>query len=94
MEYYIFMDKKLARRNAELIFEWFVNGEWKKDSKMSLALLDAINGYGDYSVGDQDQITEEIANELIKNKTVILQGNIGFGTIYGEPKTIHLMDTP
>jgi len=90
MEYYIFMDHRLARRDSNSKFEWFINGEWKEDSQKSLALLDAINGFGDYSIGDQDRIGEEMAEELIRNGTIVLKGDIGFGTIYGEPKTIQL----
>ncbi len=92
MEYYIFMDHRLARRDANSNFEWFINGEWKEDRQKSLALLDAINGFGDYSIGDQDRIGEEMAEELIRNGTVVLQGDIGYGTFYGEPKTIQLSD--
>lgn len=92
MEYYIFMDHRLARRNSSYAFEWLINGEWKEDVRKSRALLDAINGFGDYSFGDQDQITEEMAEELINNGTIILQGDIGFGTSYGQPKKIQLSD--
>lgn len=92
MEYFIFMDHRLARRKEEFIYEWFLHGEWKNDSKKTRALMDAINGWGDYSIGDQDQITEEAAEELIRSGTIILQGDIGFGTYYKEPKTINLSD--
>lgn len=90
MDYYIFMDHSLARCITPFNFEWLINGEWKLDSKKSLALLDALNDYGDYSIGDQDRITEEMAEELIRNGSIILQGNIGFGTFYGGPKKIQL----
>ena len=92
MDYFIFMDHRLARRNSKMEFEWLLEGEWKKDSKKSLALLDAMNGFGDFSIGDQDQIKDELAEELIKNGTVILHGDIGYGTFYKEPKTIKLSD--
>lgn len=90
MEFYIFMDHLLARRNSSFNFEWLINGEWIEDQKKSLALLDAINGFGNYSYGDQDQISEKIAEELIDKGTIILQGDIGFGTFYGQPKKIEL----
>jgi hypothetical protein len=92
MDYFIFMDHRLARRHSDYKFEWFLNGEWKEDKKKTMALLDAINGYGDYSFGDQDQITQAMAEELIKNGKITLVGDIGFGTTYGEPKTVHLSD--
>ena len=92
MEYYLFMGHRLARRITPSECEWLVNGEWKEDSKRTLALNDALNGYGDYSFGDQDQITQEMAEELIRKGTIVLQGDIGFGTFYREPTTIKLSD--
>jgi hypothetical protein len=92
MEYYIFMDHSLARRDTNSKFEWLLNCEWKEDSQKSLALLDAINGFGDYSIGDQNRIGEEMAEELIKNGTIVLKGDIGYGTFYGESKKILLSD--
>lgn len=47
MEYYIFMDHRLARRNSPYAFEWLINGEWKEDIRKSRALQDAINDFGD-----------------------------------------------
>lgn len=90
MQYFIFMDHMLARRDDELKYEWFINGNWSENARMTLNLMDAINGYGDYSIGDQDQITEETAEELIRTGTVILEGDIGYGTFYKEPKIIRL----
>ena len=90
MHYYLFMGHLLARRTAPFSCEWFVNGEWKEDSQRTLALEDALNDYGDYSIGDQDQITQEMASALIQNGTIVLQGNIGYGICYHEPKTIQL----
>lgn len=92
MEYFIFMDHRLARRKSKYEYEWLIDGEWKEDFKKTRNLMDAINGYGDYSFGDQDQITEETAEKLIRTGTVILEGDIGFGTFYKEPKTIKLSD--
>lgn len=90
MKYYLFMDHSLARRITPFQCEWLVNGEWKEDSQKTLSLEDALNGYGDYSFGDQDQITQEMAEELIQKGTLVLQGNIGYGTFYNEPKIIQL----
>ena len=90
MEYYIFCGHSLARQIAPFQYEWLINGEWQEDSKKTLALNDAIMDYGDYSVSDQDHIATEIAEELIQNGTVILEGDIGYGTFYYEPKTIQL----
>lgn len=92
MEYYLFMGHKLARTNTSDIgqYEWLVNGEWKEDKEKSLALNDARMDYGDYSICSYDHITPEIAETLIQNGTTVLQGNIGYGTNYCEPKTIHL----
>lgn len=90
MEYYLFLEHLLARRTTSKRCEWFVNGEWQEDSRRTLALEDALMDYGDYSIADQDRITSEIAETLIQNGAVILQGDIGFGTNYYEPKTIQL----
>jgi hypothetical protein len=92
MKYFIFMDHRLARIKEDYIYEWFIDGEWIDDDKKTKSLMDAINGWGDYSFGDQDQIKEELAEELIQNGTITLMGDIGFGTIYGQPKIIQLSD--
>lgn len=92
MEYFILTGNRLARRSASFKYEWYVNGEWKEDNQKTLALKDALYDYGDYSFGDQDQISQEMAKELIQNGTIVLQGEIGFGTCYIEPKTIRLSD--
>jgi len=84
------MGHRLARRAAPFKCEWFVNGEWKEDHQMTKALEDALMDYGDYSIMDQDRITPEMAQELIQNGTILLQGNIGYGTFYHAPKTIQL----
>ncbi|MFV8838591.1 hypothetical protein [Salinimicrobium soli] len=90
MEYYIFCEYYLARRTDAFICEWFINGEWKEDKRRTLALEDALNDYGDYSFMDQDQITEIMATELIQKGTIVLNGDIGYGTTYYEPKKIRL----
>lgn len=90
MDYYIFCEHKLARRAKPFKYEWLVNGEWKEDRLSSLALEDSLHDYGDYSFGDQDQITEVMAIELIQNGTIVLQGDIGYGTTYYKPKTVQL----
>lgn len=92
MEYYLFMNHRLARRSTTSKCEWLVNGEWIEDSQKTMALQDALHDYGDYSIGDQDQITQEMAQELIQNGTIVLHGEIGYGTCYPEPKTIQLSD--
>ena len=93
MEYYLFMGHRLARIASDIglgSYEWLLNGEWGKNDKLSLALNDARMNYGDYSIGDQDHIKPEIAEELVQNGTIVLQGNVGYGTTYCEPKTIRL----
>ena len=92
MLYYIFTGNRLARRTASFKCEWLVYGEWKEDDQWTLSLKDAMNDYGDYSLGDQDQITPEMAEELIQNGTIVLEGNIGYGTHYGQPMAIKLSD--
>lgn len=92
MEYYLFMGHRLGRRSTLSKCEWLVNGEWQEDSQKTLALQDALHDYGDYSIGDLDRITQEMAQELIRNGTIVLQGDIGYGTYYREPKTIQLSD--
>jgi len=92
MEYYIFCRHRLARRRAAFQAEWLLQGEWKEDRQMTLALEDALHDYGDYSAGDQDRIPEEMARILAQNGSIVLQGDIGFGTTYYEPLTIQLSD--
>ena len=93
MGYYIFLDCRLARRTAQFQCEWLINGEWKEDKELTLALEDALMDYGDFSIGDQVYITPEMAEELVKNGTVVLQGDIGTGiSYYNEPKFIQLSD--
>lgn len=84
------MGHKLSRRTDHLKCEWLVNGEWIENSQSTLALEDALHDYGDYSIMDQDHITQEMAEELIQNGTIVLKGDIGYGTFFREPKTIHL----
>ena len=86
------MGHRLARCTDFFRCEWLINGEWKEDSQRTLALNDALMGYGDYSVFDQDNITPEIAEELIQTGTTVLQGEVGSGNFYFEPKTIQLSD--
>lgn len=90
MEYYILLGHWLARRTDFSECEWLINGEWKKDKQLTLRLNDALMDYGDASIFDQEHITPEIAKELIQNGTAILQGDIGYGTFYHEPKKIQL----
>jgi hypothetical protein len=81
MEYYLFMEQILARKSTHTYkCEWLVNGEWKMDSKMTLALEDALHDYGDYGIGDQDRKDPEMEDELIQNGTIILKEEIDFGT--------------
>lgn len=84
------MDHSLARCITLFNFEWLISGEWKQDRKKTLALQDALNDYGDYSIGDQDRISEEMAEELIRNGSIVLQGDIGYGTFYGGAKKVQL----
>jgi len=90
MEYYLFREHRLARSTTSFVYEWLVNGKWEENRQFSLALTDAMMNYGDYSSFDYDHIKPEIAEEIIQNGTAVLQGDIGFGSIYREPKTIQL----
>jgi len=77
MEYYLFRERRLARSQDGSLgnYEWLINGEWKEDTDMSRALNDARVDFGDYSPNDYDDITPEIAEELIQNGTVVLYGS-------------------
>jgi len=46
MEYYIFKERSLARKTDFWKCEWFINGEWIEDSRMTLALNDSMMDYG------------------------------------------------
>jgi hypothetical protein len=66
-EYYILCNVKLARRkDRQSLYEWFKNGDWVENKELSLALCDAQMDYGDYSVGDYEQISYDEAMEKIK----------------------------
>jgi len=86
-EYYVFKCHSLARKTDFFSkCEWFINGEWIEDSRLTLALNDSMMDYGDSSVFDYDHIKPEIAEELIQTgKTVLPQGSF-------EPKTIQLFN--
>ena len=84
------MGHSLARRAAPFKCEWFVNGEWIDDQEWTLALEDALIDYGAFSVMDADRISLEMAEKLIQNGTIVLKGNIGYGTFYDRPETIQL----
>ncbi len=46
--------------------EFYRNGQWVKDEKRNKDLTDAMMNYGDYSVDDFDQLSEEEAMEYIR----------------------------
>ena len=48
--------------------EFYKNGEWINDKVLNRHLTDAMMDYGDWSPSDYDDITEEEAMNLIKNK--------------------------
>lgn len=71
--YYDFRGR-IARGNAEVLdyddlrtrFEFYAgDGKWVKDEMRSLHLSDAMMDYGDYSVFDYDDLTEEDAKKRI-----------------------------
>jgi len=88
--YFVFLKCALARRLSQFNCEWYENGEWVENQRRTLSLEDSLMDYGDWSVGDNDQITPELAEELIQKGTIVLHGNIGYGCTYCEPKTIIL----
>ena len=88
--YYILMGDMLARRTGQFQCEWLMNGEWVKSERFTLSLEDSLMDYGNFSIGDNDSITPEMAEKLIENGTIVLQGDIGYGAYYNEPKTIKL----
>jgi len=92
MEYFLFKECRLARNKTGLIgkYEWLIDGVWKEDDMLSLALNDARMDYGGYSVFDYEHIKPEIAEELIQKGTAVLQGDACYGTFYREPKKIQL----
>ena len=92
MGYHLFCYCRLARRFASFKCEWLFHGEWVENKKRTLALEDALMDYGDYSFGDEIELTPEVAEELIQNGTIVLNGNIGNGTYFSAPKTITLCD--
>ena len=54
---------------------FFINGKWQPDDKLNLELNDAIMDYGDSSVFDYDEISEDEANKFIMSSTFFLEEN-------------------
>ena len=69
--YFKFGDK-IARLDKDKVTtsskEFYKNGEWVNDEVSNRNLTDAMMDYGDWSPSDYDEITEEEAMNLIKNK--------------------------
>ena len=55
--------------------EFFKNGKWQLDDKLNLELNDAIMDYGDSSVFDYDEISEDQANKFIVSSLSFLEEN-------------------
>ena len=70
-KYYKF-DNEIARLGKDKTItsskEFYKNGEWINDKVLNRHLTDAMMDYGDWSPSDYDDITEEEAMNLIKNK--------------------------
>lgn len=66
--YFLLLNHWIARLEKEKPVledkEFFENGEWQYDYELNLRLNDSIMGYGDCSVFDYVEITEEKALEL------------------------------
>lgn len=66
--YFLLLNHWIARLEKEKTVledkEFFENGEWQYDYELNLRLNDSIMGYGDCSVFDYIEITEEKALEL------------------------------
>ncbi len=69
--YYDYLNGNIAREEignnacASNRFEFYKNGEWIYDWTRSLHLSDAIMGFGESSVWDYDELTEEEAMRRI-----------------------------
>ncbi len=46
-------------------FEFYIDGEWINDYDLSLHLSDAVHDFGDYSIFDYEELTEEEAMRRI-----------------------------
>ena len=66
--YFLLLNHWIARLEKEKPVledkEFFENGEWQYDYELNLRLNDSIMGYGDCSVFDYVEITEEKALEF------------------------------
>ena len=67
--YFLLLNHWIARleneKNELEPKEFFKNGEWQYNYELNLRLNDSIMDYGDCSVFDYEEITEEKALELI-----------------------------
>lgn len=69
--YYDFRNGRIAReksgnkRFARERFEFYIFGEWMPNEHLSLCLSDAIMDFGDYSVFDYEELTEDEAMRRI-----------------------------
>ena len=68
-KYFLLHNRWLARLEKDRFVlepkEFFINGVWTKDDELNLQLNDAIMDYGDSSVFDYDEISEEEAIRFI-----------------------------
>lgn len=68
-KYYLLRNRWLARLEKDRFElepkEFYKNGVWTNDDKLNLELNDAIMDYGDSSVFDYDEISEEEARKYI-----------------------------
>ena len=67
--YFLLLNRWIARlekgKHILEAKEFFENGEWQYNYELNLRLNDSIMDYGDCSVFDYEEITEEKALELI-----------------------------
>ena len=76
-KYYLLRKSWLARLEINCYAlepkEFFINGKWQIDDKLNLELNDAIMDYGDSSVFDYDEITEEAVKIVASANTIVEQ---------------------
>lgn len=89
-KYYIYRDFWLARSKDDTSNlsskEFYIGGEWKYDARLNLGLNDAIMDYGDASVFDYDEISEEEALAIIEKQH-------GHGRLRNKPDKKELLPT-
>ena len=75
--YFLLLKNSIARLQKGISVlepkEFFENGEWQYNYELNLRLNDSIMAYGDCSVSDYEEITEEKALEILngdKNRAI------------------------